>query len=112
MDNLQTLPIQRPASITLQIFDVLPNPTIAENLEYLVRKLNQITNSNRFSSKGYQTRYYIPEIQEFVVIVNDQHILCNENKFKLSSKLLTDPSELEDVARYFQKCLEVGCGIL
>lgn len=109
---MDTLQIQRPGTVSLQIFDIVPNPTVAENLENLVRKLNQITNSNRFVSRGYQTKYYLPEIQEFVVLVNDQHILCNENRFKLAAKLLTDPADLEDTARYFLKCLEVGCGIL
>lgn len=112
MENLQAINVQKSVgTVSLQIFDVVPNPTVADNLENLVRKLNQISPSTRFVSKGFQTKYYLPEIQEFVLLVNDQHILTNENKFKLAAKALNDPAELEDVARYFIKCLEVGCGI-
>ncbi len=97
-------------TVSLQIFDAVPNQTVAQNLDQLVRKLNQLNLPMRFVSNGYQTKYYIPEINEFIVLVNEQHILTNENRFKLA-KPFTNDAEVEDVARYFLKCLEVGCGI-
>lgn len=112
MENLQAINVQKPnGTISLQIFDVLPNQTVADNLEVLVRKLNSLVSGPKFVSKGYQTKYYMQEIQEFVLLVNDQNILTNENKFKLS-KPFSSEAEVEDVARYFLKCLEVGCGFI
>jgi len=97
-------------NVTLQIFDQIPNQTVADNLEILVRKLNQMNTGFRFVSRGYQTKYYIPEIKEFCLLVNEQHILTNEKRFKLATPFAND-NEASDVASYFLKCLEVGCGI-
>ena len=102
------------ATVTLQIFDAVQNQTVAQNFDQLVRKLNQLSQNFRFVSNGFQTGYCCPEIPEFVIVVTnnkEQHILTNENKFKLA-RPLSNEVEVEDVARYFIKCLEVGCGIL
>jgi hypothetical protein len=102
--------MENSGTVSLQIFDAKTNPTVNDNLEVLVRKLNSMNLGARFVSKGYQSKYYLQEIQEFVLLVSDKHILTNENKFKLAKTFSSD-TEFEDVARYFLKCLEVGCGL-
>lgn len=100
------------SSTSIAIYDLGQNNLIAENLEKLVRKLNTLNlpGGVRFTSAGYRNNFYIPEIQEFVVVVNDKHILTNEGKFKLN-KVYNNETDLEDLARYFLKVLEVGCGM-
>lgn len=101
------------STISLTIYDVVQNNVIADNFERLIRKLNSfnLPNGLRFTNAGYRNNFYIPEIQEFVVVVNDKHILTNEGKFKLN-KVYKDEGDFEDLARYFLKCLEVGCGLM
>lgn len=100
------------SSITVAVYDLGQNNIIAENLEKLVRKLNSLNLQGgvRFASNGYRNNFYMQEIQEFVVVINDKHILTNEGRFKLN-KVYNNENDLEDLARYFLKCLEVGCGI-
>jgi len=97
----------------IAIYDITRDNLIAENLEKLVRKINSfnLQGGCRFTSAGYKNQFYINEIQEFVVVVNDKHILTNEGKFKLN-RVYNNEAELEDLARYFLKCLEVGCGMM
>lgn len=99
------------SSTTITIYDMAQNSLVAENLEKLVRKLNTFgIPGARFTSGGFRNNFYLPEIQEFLVVINDKHLLTNEGRFRLN-RVYNNETDLEDLARYFLKCLEVGCGM-
>jgi len=98
-------------AISLSVFDPAASNIMAQSLEILVQKLNQISSRVKFTSGGVQNKFYMQEISEFVLLVNNEHILTNENKFKLN-KIYQDEKEIDDLARYFQKVLETAIGLV
>jgi hypothetical protein len=96
-------------SVNLTAFDPVGNHIMARNLDLVVEKLNSITGTN-FTSGGVKNQEYMKEIPEFVLLVNNEHILTNENKFKLTNTYSND-HEIEEVAKYFVTFLDAAIGL-
>jgi len=94
-------------NINITIHDAAFNDIVAQNLEMLVRKLNSYSflRGARFTSGGFQRNYYMKEIPEFVVLINNQHILTSDKKFRLAQTYQTE-KDIDELAKYFLSVLE------
>ena len=109
--QVENLATESPRSVKLAIFDANItdwNKPVFQNTQNISNRLNSLGTNCNFNIE-VNKRAYINEIPEACILVNDTHVLTNKDNFRIPRDVFLSEQEVDNVARFILRCLEVGC---